>query len=194
MQWIKTPRLLIRPAIMQDALMMHEAMRYSFKALKEWMPWAQTLATLEDTEYYLSYSERLWQSAPHDGVELPLQILSLDEKLYYGATGIKPQNLQIPSFEIGYWVNQRYAAQGYITESMCALTRYLFDVANAKRVEINCEKDNTKSKNVPIRLGYALEGQLRNHRLVPDGSKLTDSLIFSCIDVKTLPPLQYEWK
>ena len=193
-QGIKTPRVLIRPARLSDALLMHEAMKDSFKALKAWMPWAQSLASLEDTEYYLSHSERLWQAHAHDGVELPLQLFSLDETKYYGASGIKPQNLQVPSFEVGYWVNQHFTGQGLITESMNGLVHYLFDALNARRVEINCERDNIKSKQVPIRLGFGFEGQLKNHRLTADGKSLTDSLIYGCTEVSQLPPIQYDYQ
>jgi RimJ/RimL family protein N-acetyltransferase len=190
---IKTERLLIRPVRISDAPLMHEAMKTSFNELKEWMPWAQSLASLRDTEVYLAHGERLWASPAHDGVEQPLQIMDPTNRIYYGATGIKPANLSIPSFEIGYWVNQPYANKGIITEAMNALTRFLFQVLKAKRVEINCEEDNTKSSKVAIRLNYDLEGTLRNHRLNASGQKVTQSLIYSCIDISKLPPMLYHW-
>jgi RimJ/RimL family protein N-acetyltransferase len=190
---IKTERLLIRPVRISDAPLMHEAMKTSFNELKEWMPWAQSLASLRDTEVYLAHGERLWASPAHDGVEQPLQIMDPTNRIYYGATGIKPANLSIPSFEIGYWVNQPYANKGIITEAMNALTRFLFQVLKAKRVEINCEEDNTKSSKVAIRLNYDLEGTLRNHRLNASGQKVTQSLIYSCIDINKLPPMLYHW-
>ncbi len=188
---IKTERLLIRPVRVGDASLMHTAMKDSFQDLKEWMPWAQSLASLRDTEVYLAHGERIWSSPAHDGVEQPLQIMDPTDRIYYGATGIKPANLSIPSFEIGYWVNQAYAKQGIITEAMNALTRYLFQVLKAKRVEINCEQDNKNSANVALRLNYDLEGTLRNHRFNANGKKLTNSLIYSCIDISRLPPLAY---
>lgn len=190
---IKTERLLIRPVRVSDAVLMHNAMKESFQSLKEWMPWAQSLASLRDTEVYLAHGERIWSSPAHDGVEQPLQIMDPTDRVYYGATGIKPANLAIPSFEIGYWVNQAYAKQGLITEAMNALTRYLFQVLKAKRVEINCEQDNQNSANVALRLNYDLEGTLRNHRFNASGKQITNSLIYSCIDISRLPPLSYHW-
>ncbi|MBI2791770.1 MAG: GNAT family N-acetyltransferase [Gammaproteobacteria bacterium] len=190
---IKTERLLIRPVRISDAPLMHEAMKTSFNELKQWMPWAQSLASLRDTEVYLAHGERLWSSPAHDGVEQPLQIMDPTNRIYYGATGIKPANLSIPSFEIGYWVNQPYANKGIITEAMNALTRFLFQVLKAKRVEINCEQDNVKSSKVAIRLNYDLEGTLRNHRLNASGQAVTQSLIYSCIDIAKLPPMLYHW-
>lgn len=191
---IKTKRLCLRPVRLSDASMMHQAMKDSFKMLKAWMPWAQQLASLKDTEYYLQYGEKLWDNVPQDGLELPLQIVSLDGETFLGASGLKPANVQIPSFEVGYWVNQSFGDQGYITEAMCALVHYLLTVVKARRVEINCERDNIKSKQIPVRLGFDFEGQLKNQRMTADGKTPTDSLIFSCTDVKQLPPIEYDWE
>lgn len=191
---IRTKRLLIRPVRAGDAAAMHAAMRASFVSLKEWMPWAQTLASIRDTEAYLVQGEKMWSMPPRDGVEQPLQIMDLTDKLYYGATGIKPANLRVPSFETGYWVNVRYGNRGFITEAMNALVRYMLVVLNAKRVEINCEEDNIKSAKVAQRLNFEFEGKLKNQRLDATGKKVTSALVFSCTDVAQLPPLECEWE
>lgn len=191
---IRTERILIRPVRSSDAVLMHNAMKASFLSLKQWMPWAQSLASVRDTEIYLFHGEKIWRTPVQEGVEHPLQIMDPTDTIYYGATGIKPANLAIPTFEIGYWVNQVYAGQGIITEAMNALTRYLFQALQAKRVEINCEEDNIRSAKVAQRLNYDLEGKLRNHRLNASGKKITHSLIFSCIDMARLPPQFYRWE
>lgn len=191
---IRTERVLIRPVVISDAAIMHAAMKASFRMLKQWMPWAQSLASVNDTEVYLAHGERIWNSPAHDGIEQPLQIMDLENNLYYGATGIKPANLMIPSFEIGYWVNQQYAGRGFITEAMNALSHYLFDVLRAKRIEINCEEDNIRSSKVPERLNYELEGKLKNHRLNASGHKATTTLIYACTERKKLPPISYRWE
>lgn len=191
---IRTERVLIRPVRSRDAVIMHEAMKVSFPSLKQWMPWAQSLASVRDTEVYLLHGEKIWHTPVQEGVEHPLQIMDPTDTIYYGATGIKPANIHIPTFEIGYWVNQPYAGQGLITEAMNALSHYLFAVLKAKRVEINCEEDNIRSAKVAQRLNYDLEGKLRNHRFNAAGNKITHSLIFSCIDSSRLPAQAYHWE
>jgi len=191
---IRTERLLIRPVRLGDAILMHDAMKASYYSLKQWMPWAQGLASVHDTEVYLAHGEELWRQSAHDGIEQPLQIMDPTDTVYFGATGIKPANLLIPSYEIGYWVNQPHAGKGLITEAMNALTRYLFDVLKAKRVEINCEESNAKSNNVAIRLNYDFEGKLRNQRLDATGKKVIHSMIYSRIHCENLPPLKYQFE
>jgi len=191
---ITTDRLMIRPARVSDAKRMHDAMKDSYKVLKKWMPWAQSLASLRDTIAYLEDGERLWANVPKDTVELPLQIVDLDDQLYLGATGIKPENLTVPCFEIGYWVNQNHTGKGLISEAMNALTRYLFEVQHAKRVEINCEEANIKSAKVVERINFKFEGCLKNKRLTADSKNVTGSLIYACADQADLPPLQWTYK
>lgn len=192
MQTLKTHRLLIRQPKASDAEMMQRAMKDSFKTLKRWMPWAQHLASPVETAQYLEHCERLWEMGFQDNVELPLQIFSLDEAHYIGATGMKACIMQIPSFEVGYWINQNFTGQGYITEAVCAVVHYLMRHCKAKRVEINCEGDNLKSKQIPIRLGFEYEGTLKNHRLTADGKKAVPSIIYACTDIKQLPPIEYD--
>ena len=191
---IKTDRLMIRPARVTDAKRMHDAMKDSYKVLKKWMPWAQALASLRDTIAYLEDGERLWNSIPRETVELPLQIVDLKDTLYYGATGIKVINLNVPCFEIGYWVNQNYTGKGLVSEAMNALTRYLFEVHHAKRVEINCEERNVKSAKVVERINFQLEGVLHNNRLTADNKEVTHSLIYACTNQDDLPPLEWHYE
>lgn len=194
LKYIKTDRLMIRPARVTDAKLMHDAMKDSFKVLKRWMPWAQSLASLRDTIIYLEEGEQLWQSIPRESVEQPLQIVDLEDQQYIGASGIKPANLLVPSFEVGYWVNQKFTGKGLISEAMNALTRYLFEVQTAKRVEINCEEQNKKSAKVVERINFELEGRLKNHRLSADSSEITHSLIYACTDATKLPPLNWSYE
>jgi ribosomal-protein-serine acetyltransferase len=191
---IKTERILIRPVRINDAKIMHAAMERSFSELHKWMPWAHSLASIDDTRHYLIHGEKMWMEPPQDGKEMPLQIMDVTDAHYIGATGIKAANLALPSFEIGYWVNDEYKGQGLITEAMNALTRYLLDVLRAQRVEINCEIDNKKSYQVAERLNYVHEGTLRHYRYKADQKTITDSLIYACIDSNTLPNIHWEWR
>lgn len=191
---IRTKRLLIRPVKVSDAELMHSAMKDSFITLREWMPWAQTLASIRDTEVYLAHGERIWSNSAQEGIEQPLQIMDLNDRIYYGATGIKPANLIIPSFETGYWVNTKHGHKGLITEAMNALVRYMLLELKAKRVEINCEESNVKSAKVAKRLNFELEGKLKNHRLDATSKIVSSTLIFACTDVAQLPPLECEWE
>ncbi|HKY69486.1 MAG TPA: GNAT family N-acetyltransferase [Gammaproteobacteria bacterium] len=190
---IYTPRLMIEIPKPKDAVSMHEAMRESFGTLKQWMPWAQTLAGVEDVELYIRSHEINWSGEWQEGIEAPLQIVSRHSGQFIGATGIKPLLIKIPSFEIGFWIRDSAAGNGLMTEAINGLTRYLFTVMGAKRCQIEMDILNQKSINVAKRLNFSQEATLRNYCLSADGTKISDTLIFGCTRISDLPELTVSW-
>ena len=81
---------------------------------------------------------------------------------FVGGSGLHRIDWTIPKFEIGYWVRTRYEGKGYIHEAVEGITRFAFDVLNARRIEIRVDDRNERSWRVAERAGYTLEGILRN--------------------------------
>lgn len=193
-EFIRTPRVLVRIPTVKDARLMHDGLKKSFKDLKPWMPWAQELASLEDTKYFLRQAENIWAKPHEENVERSLIILDPDNKNFIGSTGIKPLNLMVPSFEVGYWVNVDYAGQGLITEAVNALVHYIFDELRANRIEIHCESTNLKSWKVAERLGFAMEGVLVHNRMTANNLKLADTKLYAMTEPSALPHVDVQWK
>lgn len=191
---IRTPRFIIRPPIPEDTKPMQRALQESFKELHTWMPWAREVPSLLATESYIEESIEIWESAPEEGTERPLQICELDNKTFIAATGIQPLNLEVPSFEIGYWVRKAYAKKGFVTQGSNALTRFLFDVYHANRVEMKVEVGNERSAKVPLRLGFELESTIHNHRLTADGKNLTHTQVYARFNLDNMPEQEYTWE
>lgn len=68
-----------------------------------------------------------------------------------------------------------------MTETVSALTNLGFQLFTFKRIEIRCEANNTKSRAIPEKLGFELEGVLRNEDVSADGKHLTDTYIYAKI-------------
>jgi RimJ/RimL family protein N-acetyltransferase len=66
-------------------------------------------------------------------------------------------------------VRRRFEGHGYVTEAVAELTRFCFETLSARRVEIRMDERNERSWRVPERLGFTLEGTLRNEERAPDG-------------------------
>ena len=186
---IRTPRLLLRNTLPGDGPEINRAIRDSFNELTKWMLWAKEIPTVEESEIFARQSHAKW----HLREDITLPIFDSAGKIQMGATGLHRMNWSIPSFEIGYWVRSPYAGQGYITEAVNALTRYAFDVLHAKRIEIRCDADNTKSAKIPERLGFQLDGRLPNSDLKCHDEGVRDTLIFSRISLEGLPELKVVW-
>lgn len=63
--------------------------------------------------------------------------------------------------EIGYWIAKSYEGRGIITESCEALINYAFQELKMNRIEIHCATENTRSRRIPEKLNFKLEGILR---------------------------------
>ncbi|MED4228346.1 GNAT family N-acetyltransferase [Neobacillus cucumis] len=172
---IYSERLFIRKVMPGDGKMLFEAMKASLNELKPWMPWANREQTEQDVEANVrdAYAKFLTRE------DLRLHIFNRETGQFIGATGLHRMNWEVPKFEIGYWIDTRLSGNGYITESTKALTEFCFNELNAKRVEIRCDSKNTKSRKIPEKLGFTLEGILKNDGISADKQELRDTCIYA---------------
>ncbi|BBH20660.1 hypothetical protein Back11_20050 [Paenibacillus baekrokdamisoli] len=69
-----------------------------------------------------------------------------------------------------------------MTEAVQGICNFAFNQLNARRLEIRCDTKNTKSKSIPERLKFNLEGISKNEDLSVDGSELRDTYIFAKVN------------
>jgi RimJ/RimL family protein N-acetyltransferase len=172
---IHTDRLLIRKPLPGDGRVVYEAIEASLTELKPWMPWAHMNQTAEDVEANIREAHAKFLTRE----DLRLHIFNRETGEFLGSTGLHRINWDIPKFEIGYWVDTRKTGQGYITEAVEALVNFCFYELNAKRVEIRCDSTNVKSRAIPEKLGFTLEGILKNDGMSGDGLEVRDTCIFA---------------
>ena len=173
-----TERLILRaPNRTGDGSIVNQAIRDSYYELRAWLPFAQKLPAVEETEINLrkahinflkreSFRFLIFQKATNE---------------FIGTASLQGIDWTIPKCEIGYWINTKFSGNGYMTEEVKALTDFGLNEIEFKRIEIRCESTNLKSRAIPEKLGYELEGILRNDDLSADGSKLTDTCFYSII-------------
>jgi RimJ/RimL family protein N-acetyltransferase len=172
----ESERLLIRAPRPGDGQAVNEAIHESHEHLKPWMPWAQSLQPLEETEENMRRAAARFMLRE----ELWLNLYRKRDGLYVGGSGLHRIDWSLPKFEIGYWVRASLEGQGYITEAVKRITRFAFETLKAERVEIRCDAHNERSAAVARRCGYAQEARLRHDDWGMDGS-LRDTLIFSML-------------
>ena len=97
---------------------------------------------------------------------------------YLGGAGVHIRDLDVPYFELGYWIRDGEEGKGYVREAVVLQTRHLFDDLGANRVEIRCDARNDRSRRIPESLGFLLEGRFRNEARDSDGG-LRDTLVFA---------------
>ncbi len=67
------------------------------------------------------------------------------------------------SGHIGYWIGERYAGRGLMTDAVRVLARFSFETLRLHRIEAACIPDNARSIRVLEKAGFQREGLLRSY-------------------------------
>jgi N-acetyltransferase len=95
-------------------------------------------------------------------------------------------NVDVPNrrLEIGHtWYSASVRRTGVNTETKLLLLTHAFEVLGCVAVEFRTHFMNTTSRRAIERLGAKLDGVLRSHMLLPDGSR-RDTAVYSILDVE----------
>lgn len=163
---LTTERLVLRLPELGDVAPLNRAIRDSHAMLKEWMAWAVEPQTLGETRKFCTESRTAWQ----DEAALNLVIVERATDEIIGGCGYPRIDWPVPGFEIGYWCRIDRVGRGFISEATWALAAHAFKGLAANRVELRMDDRNARSWHVAERLGFTLEGVLRNEARSPDGS------------------------
>ena len=177
---LETKRLLIRAPRPGDGATVNAAVRESFAELHAWMPWAQEMPPVEETEQFVRRGAAGWLMQDN----LPMLIFRRDDGLFLGGSGVHALDWTVPKVEIGYWLRTSATGQGYMTEAVIGLTQFAFEALGAVRIEIRCDSRNARSTAVAERAGYTLEAHFRCHERAADGS-LRDTLVYARIKAES---------
>lgn len=83
------------------------------------------------------------------------------------------------SCSLGYWMGERFAGQGLMTEAVRALLPFVFETLRLHRLQAACLPNNEPSKRVLEKLGFEPEGLARRFLLI-DGA-WRDHLVFALL-------------
>jgi RimJ/RimL family protein N-acetyltransferase len=158
-------RVIVRPYGEADAPALWEAIDESRAHLAPWMPWVNAYKDPSEALASIRRFSARWLTRE----DLMVGIFLPSGERVLGGSGLHRIDWQIRRFEIGYWLRRSAERHGYATESVQLLTRLAFDKLSANRVEIRIEVANIRSRTIPERLGFQLEGRLRQFAPGVDG-------------------------
>lgn len=120
-----------------------------------WLVWVDRTQAMADTQQFIR--QQLQQFADNDGAAFGI--------FYHGEIA---GTISFHFFdwhdcrtEIGYWLGTEFGGRGIMTACVRALTTYALRELHLNRVEIWAAEGNAKSRAIPERLGYTLDGTLR---------------------------------
>ena len=182
---LATMRLILRPPTPDDATGLLDAVTASYPELHRQMDWAKAPYGIHEAQRFCADARTKFE----DGLEFNTLLILPRKDEIIGSAGLLARDMEVPSFEIGYWIHTEHAGQGYATEAARALATLAFDELGSRRVEIRMNESNWRSRAVAERLGFEWEATLKSHRRDNSG-KLSGTRVYSMFDGRQLTPFQ----
>lgn len=155
---------------------MLEAIEESFTELNRWLTWAKTMPTLED-----------WIQKNRESVEkfragsvFTFRIFSKQENTFLGVIALRPDDSNVPSYELGYWLRSAYTGKGLMMEAITGIEDFARANLHANRIQSRTDEANVKSWRVLERLGYEQEGTLMKSARNTTGDLVNMRLYAKC--------------
>jgi len=151
-----------------------QALNSSRGQLSEFLPWVPNMQSVDDFINYIKNCQLLYQQ----GMEVSFVILFNEQSV--GRIGLHYLNLFNENAAIGYWLTESAQDKGVMIRSCRALINYGFKELGLHRIEIKAATTNLKSQAIPKKLGFQLEGVLRQAEKV--NGKFLDLVLYSLIN------------
>ncbi len=139
----------------KDAAEILEIVTRNYEHLRPFLHWVTSDYSLESAQEFV----RQTQKAVAENTGQTFGIF-YQEKIV-GVISFVKFNWKSRRAEIGYWIDKNYEGKGIVTESCETLVNYAFEELNMNRIEIQCATENTRSRQIPERLNFKLDGVLR---------------------------------
>jgi RimJ/RimL family protein N-acetyltransferase len=173
---LRSARIVVRPYRPNDGAAVFAAIDESREELRPWMDWVDHHQTAEDARDFCIRCAAGWLGR----TTLDAGIFDAADGRFLGATGLPNFDWNQRVFEVGYWLRTSAWGRGYAGEAVQLLARLVFEELSGVRLELRCDARNDRSRRVAERLGFSLEGRLRNETRDSHG-QLRDTLVYALI-------------
>lgn len=146
----------------ENAAELYFLVNKSREHLREWLPWVD--GALSPESYRPVIEMWLKQFAEHNGFQVGI----LYEGKIAGMIGFHKIDWMNRSTSLGYWIGDRFQGHGIMTDSVRTLVDCAFSTYKLNRIEIRCGVENVKSRAIPERLGFHLDGIQRDGEFLYD--------------------------
>src|SRR5208337_3096322 len=123
--------------------------------LRKWLPWVDQTRSVTDTAAFIvSCSRRFSENGG-------FQVVIWFKDHLCGMIGHHEIDRPNRSTSMGYWLDASHQGKGIMTASCRVMINHAFRDLDLHRVVIRCATENRRSRAIPERLGFELEGVAR---------------------------------
>jgi ribosomal-protein-serine acetyltransferase len=153
----------LRPLALQHARPLFHLTDRSRDRLREWLPWVDAIREVEHTANFVKNAIK--QGAENGGISAGIWV---DDEIA-GLISYHQIDWNNRSVSIGYWLGKEFEGKGIMTSACRTFVDYALIDMDLNRVEIRCATGNHRSRAIPERLGFVLEGIVREAEKLPQG-------------------------
>lgn len=163
----------LRPYVESDAKEIFTAVKENYDHLQPFLLWVVPEYSVEMVKEFIQQSQKDSEEKKRQGFGI-----FKNEKLI-GSIGFNKFDWKCRKTEIGYWLAKDFSGKGIITKACKILINYAFNELEMNRIEIRCADANVRSRAIPERLGFKLEGVLR--QALCRHSQIYDDVIYGLL-------------
>ena len=128
--------------------------------LRNFLTWVDGTLKVEDSlEFIRSAHQNL-----HEQKGIAFGIFMDD--ILIGGIGMHHWNHTLRRAEVGYWIDKKQEGKGIMFEIAQSFILFLFEQVNLNKIELQFKKENQRSAQLAKRLGFTIEGVLRDSLLM----------------------------
>jgi RimJ/RimL family protein N-acetyltransferase len=168
---LTTPRLILRPIEKKDVNDLIEGLNNI--NVSKWL--------LVIPYPYTKKDALQWINKKKDKHDLQLSIELKSEHKIIGGMGIHHVNKYSGTATTGYWLNEKYHKQGYGSEALDAVLKYVFEKLKLRRVDADVFTGNPSSGKLLEKFGGVREGIKRKARISKADGKIKDEIVYGIL-------------
>lgn len=153
-------------------------------------PWEPSWAPDELTRAAFRRRLRRYVQAERDGSGMMYFVFDKKTDQLTGGCQLSNirQGIAQSAASLGYWMGQKHAGKGLMTDAVVTLVRHGFDRLGFHRIEAACLPSNVASRRVLTKAGFTAEGTARKYLRI--NGEWQDHLLFAIIAGDPMPALK----
>jgi RimJ/RimL family protein N-acetyltransferase len=120
------------------------------------------------------------EESPHPGRLPALAIADAEDGGFLGGIGLYRLDLRHRRAEVGFWLTPQARRRGVAGRAVRLLTSWAFAGLGLDRVELTTTPDNTATRGLAAKLGFAEEGTMRARNL--ERGRRVDVVMFAVLE------------
>jgi ribosomal-protein-alanine N-acetyltransferase len=151
------------------------------------VPWEPTWAPDELSKEAFRRRLRRYSQAARDGTGHVFFVFDKKAGALVGGCQLSNirQGVAQSAATLGYWMGERYAGRGLMTDAVVTLTKYCLTKLGLHRIEAACLPDNIASRRVLAKAGFVEEGTARKYLKI--NGQWRDHLLFAIVEDDLAP-------